>query len=429
MIPMVLLLILLATLGTPLFVVLGGLAWLLFSAEHIDPAAIMIELYRLASAPTLITIPLFTFAGTVLAASRTPQRLVRCAQAFVGWLPGGLALVALVSCAFFTAFTGASGVTIVALGSLLLPLLLQEHYPEQFSLGLLTTCGSLGLLFPPSLPLILYGLVAHTSIDLLFLAGVIPGLLLVLGLLSVHQARRHRVPLQARSWQEARQALWDAKWELALPCLVLVGIYGGFVTVSEAAVVTAAYSLVITIGVHRDLHVWHDVPRLMVQSMILVGAILIILGMALGFTSYLIDAQVPMHLLAAMQRYITNRLVFLLVLNILLLIVGCLMDIFSAIIVVVPLITPIAARFGVHPLHLGIIFLTNLEIGYLTPPVGLNLFLGSLCFGRSVTQLYRASWPFLLTLLLALLLITYVPDLSLGLVRLLGYTDLPVLRR
>jgi tripartite ATP-independent transporter DctM subunit len=431
MIPMVLVLILLAILGTPLFVVFGGLAWLLFTAAHIDSAAIMIELYRLASAPTLLTIPLFTFAGTVLAASHTPQRLVRCAQALVGWLPGGLALVALVSCAFFTAFTGASGVTIVALGSLLLPVLLQEHYPEQFSLGLLTTCGSLGLLFPPSLPLILYGLVAHTSIDLLFLAGVVPGLLLVLllGLLSVHQAQRHRVPLQPRSWPEARQALWDAKWELALPGLVLVGIYGGFVSVSEAAVVTAAYSLVITTGIHRDLHLWRDLPRLMMQSTILVGAILIILEMALGLTSYLIDAQVPMHLLAAMRHYITNRAVFLLVLNILLLIVGCLMDIFSAIIVVVPLITPIAAQFGVHPLHLGIIFLTNLEIGYLTPPVGLNLFLGSLCFGRSITQLYRASWPFLLVLLVALLLITYVPDLSLGLVRLLGYADLPIFRR
>jgi tripartite ATP-independent transporter DctM subunit len=426
-----LLLILLAALGMPLFVVLGGLTWLLFTAARIDTSAMMIELYRLASAPTLLTIPLFTFAGAILAASRAPQRLVRCAQALVGWLPGGLALVALLSCAFFTAFTGASGVTIVALGGLLLPLLLQEHYPERFSLGLLTTCGSLGVLFPPSLPLILYGLVAQTPIDLLFLAGVLPGvlLLLLLGLFSVRQARHYRVPTTHRSWADVRQALWQAKWELALPVLVLLGIYGGFVTVSEAAVVTAVYSVIVTVGVHRDLHLWRDLPGLMVQSAVLVGAILIILGMALGLTSYLIDAQVPMHVLTVMQRYIPNRTMFLLALNVLLLLVGCLMDIFSAIMVVVPLITPIAAQFGVHPLHLGMIVLTNLEIGYSTPPVGLNLFLGSLRFARPITQLYRASWPFLLVHLLALLLITYLPELSLGLVRLLGYATLPVLRR
>jgi tripartite ATP-independent transporter DctM subunit len=295
----------------------------------------------------------------------------------------------------------------------------------------LTTCGSLGLLFPPSLPLILYGLVAQTPIDLLFLAGVLPGglLLLLLGLFSVQQARHYRVPTTHSSWADVRQALWQAKWELALPLLVLLGIYGGFVTVSEAAVVTAVYSVVVTVGVHRDLHLWRDLPGLMVQSAVLVGAILIILGMALGLTSYLIDAQVPMHLLTAMQRYIPNRPTFLLALNVLLLLVGCLMDIFSAIMVVVPLITPIAAQFGVHPLHLGMIFLTNLEIGYSTPPVGLNLFLGSLRFARPITQLYRASWPFLLVHLLALLLITYLPELSLGLVRLLGYATLPVFRR
>jgi tripartite ATP-independent transporter DctM subunit len=422
------LLVLIAAFGAPLFVVLGGLAWLLFRAVEIDPAAIIIELYRLASAPTLLTIPLFTFAGYVLAASQAPQRLVRCTRALVGWLPGGLALVALCSCAFFTAFTGASGVTIVALGGLLLPLFLHEHYPERFSLGLLTTCGSLGLLFPPSLPIILYGLVAHTSIDLLFLAGCIPGLLLMglLALFSVRQARRAGVPVHRGAWAEVWPALWEAKWELALPVLILVGIYGGLVTVNEAALVTAAYSLLVTVGIHRDLHLWRDVPHLMTQSMIIVGAIVIILGTALGLTSYLVDAQVPMHLLAAMQQHLTSRVAFLLALNVLLLLVGCLMDIFSAIIIVVPLITPIAAQFDVHPLHLGIIVLTNLEIGYSTPPVGLNLFLGSLRFERPITQLYRASWPFLLVLLLALGLITYIPDLSLGLVRLLGYAEGPL---
>jgi tripartite ATP-independent transporter DctM subunit len=339
--------------------------------------------------------------------------------------------MALCACAFFTAFTGASGVTIVALGGFLLPVLLKERYPELFSLGLLTTCGSLGLLFPPSLPIILYGLVARAPVDLLFLAGVVPGLVLLvlLALYSVYQAYRHRVPRQRSAWSEVWEALWAAKWELALPILVLVGIYGGLVTINEAAVVTAASSLVVTVGIHRDLHLWRDVPRLMTESMVLVGAILILLGMALGFTSYLIDAQVPMHILAAMQQHITSRAMFLLALNIFLLIVGSLMDIFSAIVVVVPLITPIAAQFGVHPLHLGIIFLTNLEIGYSHPPLGLNLFLSSLRFQRPIMQLCRASLPFLVILLVALVLITYIPDLSLGLVRLLGYADLLVLRR
>lgn len=422
---------LLAICGTPLFVMFGGLAWWLFHSHGIDPAALMIEFYRLTSAPTLVTVPLFTFAGYILAASRTPQRLVRCTQALVGWLPGGLALVALGSCAFFTAFTGASGVTIVALGGLLLPLLIREQYPERFSLGLLTTCGSLGLLFPPSLPIILYGLVAQTPVDLLFVASFAPGCLLVLllSVWSMYHARRARVPLHRSTWREVRQATWEAKWELALPLFILAGIYGGLVTVNEAAIVTAAYSLIVTVVIHRDLHLWRDIPGLITESMVLVGAIIIILGTALGFTSYLIDAQVPMSLLTAIQQHITSRAAFLLALNILLLGVGCLMDVFSAIVVIVPFITPMAAQFGVHPLHLGVIFLTNLEIGYSTPPLGLNLFLGSLRFERPMADLCRASWPFLLLMLAALGMITYIPDLSLAFVRWLGYAAHPMFHR
>ena len=292
-------------------------------------------------------------------------------------------------------------------------LLPRAGYPERFSLGLVTTCGSLGLLFPPSLPIILYGLVAQTPIDLLFIASFVPGLflLLLLGLLSTVQAKRHKVPLHRSSWLKCARRCGRRSGN-SPPLLVLIGLYGGFVTVSEIAVVTAVYSVVVTVGVHRDLHLWRDLPRLMWQSMMLVGAILIILGMAMGLTNYLIDAQVPKHLLAVIQGTITSRIGFLLALNVLLLLVGCMMDIFSAIVVVVPLITPIAAQFGVHPLHLGVI-LTNLEIGYSTPPVGLNLFLGSLRFERPIAQLYRASWPFLVVLLLALLVITYIPELSL----------------
>jgi C4-dicarboxylate transporter, DctM subunit len=426
-----LLLIAMALLGTPLFVILGALAWLLFRQAEIDTAAIMIELYRLAQAPTLLTIPLFTFAGYVLAGSQSPQRLMRCAQTLVGWMPGGLAVVALLTCAFFTAFTGASGVTIVAMGGLLLPLLLQEQYPERFSLGLLTTCGSLGLLFPPSLPIILYGLVAQVPIELLFLAGLLPGALLVglLSLFCIQQARRAQVPVHRSSQSDVRRALWAAKWELSIPVLVLGGIYGGVVSVSEAAVATAAYSVFITVVIHRDVHLWRDLPGIMTQSMTLIGAVFIVLGCAMGLTSYLVDAQVPQQMLGMMQHYISSRVMFLLALNILLLLVGCLMDIFSAIIIVVPLITPLAAQFEVHPIHLGVIFLTNLEIGYSTPPVGLNLFLGSLRFERPITQLYHASWPFLIVLGLALLFITYVPELSLVVVRWFGYADLPVLPR
>ena len=423
--------ILAALVGVPLFVVLGGAAWLLFWLADIDPAAVMIELYRLAQTPTLLSIPLFTFAGYVLAAGQAPQRLVRCAQAFVGWLPGGLSLVTLLACAFFTAFTGASGVTIVALGGLLLPLLLQERYPESFSLGLLTTCGSLGLLFPPSLPVILYGLVAQVPIELIFLAGLLPGVLLIvlLSLFSVQRARRAAVPVRPVSWREMRQTLWAAKWELSIPIWVLGGIYGGLVTVGEAALLTAVYTLFVASVIHREVHLWRDLPGLIANSMTLIGAIFIVLGAALGLTSYLIDIQAPQQVLGWIEQFIRHRIVFLLALNVFLLVVGCFMDIFSAIIVIVPLIAPLAAKYDVHPLHLGVIFLTNLEIGYSTPPVGLNLFLSSLRFERPITQLYRASWPFLLVLIAALMLITYIPDLSLILLKWLGYAELPFLSR
>lgn len=317
------LLILTALVGTPMFIVLGGAAWLLFWLAEIDTAAVVIELYRLAQTPTLLSIPLFTFSGYVLAAGQAPQRLVRCAQALVGWLPGGLALVTLLACAFFTAFTGASGVTIVALGGLLLPLLLQEHYPEPFSLGLLTTCGSLGLLFPPSLPVILYGLVAQVPIELIFLAGLLPGVLLMvlLSVFSVHRARRAEVPLHTSSWREMVRAVWAAKWELSIPVWVLGSIYGGLVTVGEAALLTAVYTLFVASVIHREVHLWRDLPELITQSMTLIGAIFIVLGTALGLTSYLIDAQVPQHLLRTMEQYIQHRVVFLLVLNLFLLIV------------------------------------------------------------------------------------------------------------
>jgi tripartite ATP-independent transporter DctM subunit len=343
---------------------------------------------------------------------------VDLAHAFFGWIPGGVAVVTLLTCAAFTAFTGASGVTIIALGGLLFPILQQDGYPERFSLGLLTTSGSLGLLFPPSLAIILYGVVSQTPIEQLFQGGLLPGILLIvlLSAYSIWRGRTANIPIQAFSLKRAVTAVRRSLWELPLPVLVLWGIYGGYFTPTEAASITAFYVLVVEVFVYRELHLFRDVPRIMQESMLLVGGILIILATALGFTSFLIDQQVPMKILGFMQAYLTTKLTFLIVLNVFLLIVGCLMDIFSATFVVVPLIAPIAAGFGVHPVHLGIIFLTNLEIGYMTPPVGINLFISSFRFRKPVVTLYRASLPFLGVLLVGLLIITYFPLLSLWLV-------------
>lgn len=403
-----------ALVGAPLFMLFGAIALYSFYQAHIDTSAIMIEFYRIAAAPTLITIPLFTFAGYMMAESGTPKRLVNVAQAFVGWLPGGLAVVTIFACAFFTAFTGASGVTIIALGGLLYPILVKEKYADKFAMGLVTCCGSLGLLFPPSLPLILYGLVSNVSIDKLFLAGLLPGLLLIviLSLYSIQYGIRTKVPRVPFNWRNIYRSTREAIWEMPLPILILAGIYGGYITASEAAAVTALYVFIVEVFIYRDLKIFNDIPRIIRESMTLVGGILIILGVALGMTNYIVDAQVPMRIFDWVSQYINSPLMFLVVLNIFLLIVGCLMDIFSACIVVVPIITPIAYKYGIDPVHLGVIFLTNLEIGYLTPPVGLNLFISSFRFKRPIFELYRISIPYLILLVTALLIITYVPWLS-----------------
>jgi C4-dicarboxylate transporter DctM subunit len=416
---LILLFVLFALFRTPLFAVISAIAILSFFSKGIPLSAIIVEMVRLANTSTLIAIPLFTFAGYILAESNTPRRLVNLTQALFGWIPGGLAVVVLVSCAIFTAFTGASGVTIVALGGLVLPALLKSNYSEKFSLGLVTTSGSLGLLFPPSLPLILYGLVAQVDVDKLFIAGIVPGILLVV-LLSIYSIVKNigaKIEIQKFSLQNLSRATLDAIWEIPLPFIIIGGIYSGIFTVIEASAVTAVYVFIVEFFIYRDLNIKKDLPRIMKESMLMVGGILIILASALGLTSYLIDEQIPMKIFEFIQKYISSKYTFLILLNLFLLIVGMLMDIFSAIIVVVPIITPIAKSFGVDPIHLGIIFLTNLEIGYLTPPVGLNLFISSFRFEKPIIKIYLATIPFIIILFIALLLITYIPEISLFLLR------------
>lgn len=415
-----LILFILALLGTPLFIVISALALISFQSVDIDISVVIIEMTRLAETPMLVALPLFIFAGILLSESKAPSRILDVSDLLLGWMPGGLAVIALVVCAVFTAFTGASGVTIFALGGLLLPALLKDNYPERFSLGLLTSSGSLGLLFPPSLPLILYGVVAETRIDHLFLAGIAPGFL-ILFLLAGYgiAAGLHRAPRKRLRQKSAGRVIKEAVWEIPLPLIIIIGIYGGYLVPGEAAAVIALYVLIVEVFIHRDIAL-SALPALMARSMMLFGGILIILAASMASTNYLIDQDVPTRLFEFIKTYIDNKFTFLLVLNVFLLVVGAMLDMFSALVLVVPLILPIAAGYEINPIHLGIIFLTNLQIGYCTPPVGLNLFLASYRFKKPIITLYRATLPFLGLLLAALLVITYVPWLSLFMVELFG---------
>ncbi len=492
----IVILILFALVAAPLFAIFGAAAMILFSEEGtITSVAVDVFSERFADSPTLVTLPLFTFAGYLMAEAGTPKRLVAVSRALFGWMPGGLAVVCLLASAFFTTFTGGSGITIVAVGGLLFPAMIAERYQEKFSLGLVTTGGSLGLLFPPSIPIILYAVVAGILIDKLFLAGIIPGIITV-AILSVYAVvfgglRRGRRAQKEESGGsiaqfasfsgvlllaaavlgggvamlsnavaggyatlftagllgfavqavilvlsflgatyttrgETRKALLEGSWEILLPFVLIAGLATGVLRIHEAAALTAGYVLIIEVFVYRDISIARDLPRVIKDSMTMLGAILAILATALGFTGYLIQANVPEQLVELMEAFIdapfivwlkstlhiSDATIFLLLMNLFLLVVGMLMDIFSAIVVVVPLIVPIAAHFGINPYHLGIMFLLNLEIGYLTPPVGLNLFISSFRFEKPVTQLYRAVLPFIGLLIIALAITTYIPVLS-----------------
>ena len=407
-------LVLLAILGAPLFAVIAASAMLGFSNIETDLMTMALELLSIAQLPFLAAIPLFTFAGYMLSESDAPKRLVRLTNALLGWMPGGLALVCLSACAFFTAFTGASGVTIIALGAILYPALKQDGYSDKFNLGLVTSSGSLGLLFAPSLPLILYGVVAGVQIDDLFLAGILPGfvMLVMLSGWSIWVNRGNRKPLSSFSLREVAGALRETIWELPLPVVVLGGIYSGYFAVSEAAAVTALYVFFVEVIIHREIK-FGELPRVMRESMVLVGGILIILGVSLASTNYMIEAEVPQRLFQLVAEMVSSQTSFLILLLLFLLVLGAILDIFSAIVLVVPLILPIAAGFGVNEVHLGIVFLAAMQLGYLTPPVGLNLFIASYRFEKSIMHVYSATFPFLVILALSVVLITFWPDLSL----------------
>lgn len=402
-----------ALLGTPIFAIMALFSSVAFYFADIELSAIGIEIYKMSASPTLLTIPLFTFAGYLMAESNSPKRLLKLANASIGWLPGGVAIVSLVICAFFTAFTGASGVTIIALGGLLYPMLLKNQYSDDFSLGLITTSGSLGLLFPPSLPIILYGIVAKVDIEKLFVAGIIPGVLLILVLSGYSIFKGQKTPAIPFSWGELKNGIYEARFEIPIPFLILGGIYSGLITPTEASAICAGYVLIMVCFLYKDISLSKDVPRIIQESMSLVGAILLILCCALALTNFLVDEEIPLLILEWIKNIVDDKITFLLLLNIFLLGIGAIMDIFSAIIVVVPLILPMAEEFGIDPIHLAIIFLTNLEIGYITPPVGINLFISSFRFDKSVLRLYKVVIPYFFLLLLALAIITYVPSLSL----------------
>jgi tripartite ATP-independent transporter DctM subunit len=371
-------------LGAPIFCVFGAAALLGWYIDGTPISVVGTDIFRLSGNFVLITIPMFTYAGYLMGESGAPQRVVKLSRAFFGFMPGGLAIVSIVACSLFTALTGASGITIAALGSVLLPALIHDKYSEKFSLGLVTTGGSLGLLFAPSVPLIVYGVITETPVSDMFIAGIIPGLLMLLILcaFSIFIAKRDRIPRSPLKWKALGEALWETKWEIPIPFIVLGGIYGGFFTVSEAAAVTAFWVLVVEVLIHREISLSHH-RKVILDSMKMVGGILIILAAALASTNYFIDVDVPVMVFDFIKGVVSTKLMFLVLLNCFLFVLGMFLDIFSAIFVVVPLITPVAQGYGINNVHLGIIILANMQIGYMTPPLGIGLFISSYRFNKS----------------------------------------------
>ena len=418
--PLIILLVVSAIFGARIFIVLGGIAYMLFARTALPLEVIPNEAYSMLISHSIPAIPLFTVTGFILSESKAGERLVRLFRSLFSWFPGGLAIMAILVCAFFTTFTGASGVTILALGGLLSYVLIEGKYKRKFSLGLLTASGSIGLLFPPSLPIIIYGVTAGVSIKEMFMGGIIPGFVMVLALIvyGVIYAVRNGAERESFKIKETLAAVRESIWEIFLPIIVVLGYFGGLTTLVESGAIAVLYSLIVEVFIKRDLKI-RDLPGVMLKCIPIIGGVLIILALAKGLSYFMVDAEIPMQLAAWMKTNIGSKYVFLLLLNIALLITGCFMDIFSAIMVVVPLIIPLGNIFGIHPVHLGIIFLANMELGYMTPPVGLNLFLASYRFGEPMGKIYRDVLPFFLIQLVSVLLITYIPVLSTGLLGLL----------
>jgi tripartite ATP-independent transporter DctM subunit len=411
---MIITLVLLAFAGMPLFAALGGVSLTLLHSASIPLAALAAETYRTLTHPVLPSIPLFALAGTILASGGAPERLVRVVRAWTSWLPGGVAISTICVSALFTAVTGASGVTILALGGMLLPVLIASDYRQKFSMGLLTASGSVGLLFPPSLPVILYGVYGHVPIDKMFMGGLLPGVLLILllAVFSIYQERVRAVSRQSFDMREALRASWAAKGDLLLPALVVFGLFGGIFTLVETAAFVAIWAILLETIIHKKIRIRKALPKTFVESCNLTGALLIVMGVASGLVSYIVDEQIPLKAIDLVQSAIQSKWVFLIILNLVLLLIGALMDIYTAIVVVVPLIGPLGVAYGIDPVQLGIIFLANLELGYLTPPVGMNLFFSSLRFKKPLLGIWKTVIPFLLVFAIWVLLITYLPFIT-----------------
>ena len=408
--------IILVAFGLPIFILLASLAIFFFLSEPTDWATnydlistISDSAYRIVVSPTLAAIPIFTLAGYILAESNISDRLIKFFKSSLGWLPGSTVLIVVILCAFFTALTGGSGVTILALGAILYPILVHDGYSKRFSLGIITTAGSLGLLFPPSLPAIIYSVTAGINPLELFRQALIPAIFLmsIMFFYGLYMLPKNK-KIEKFNFKNAYNSAKIAKWEIAIPVLIILSLFSGFATLVESAALLVLYVLTVELYIFKDVS-FKDLPKIIIDCSTLVGGVLIILGFAMGFTGYLVDAQIPLKILNFVQNTISSKIIFLLALNILLLIIGCLMDVFSAIIVVVPLIAPLAAYFGIDPFHLAIIFIANLELGYITPPVGMNLYLSSYRFNKDMPTIYSATLPFFFIRLIGVLIITYIP--------------------
>ena len=410
---MILILIILCIIGTPLFSVIAASAMFGYASQEIDLMAIVIEIIGISDMPFLSAIPLFTLSGYLLSESNAPKRLVALTDVFLGWMPSGLAIVSILACALFTAFTGASGVTIIALGAILYPALKEDGYSDKFNLGLITTSGSLGLLFAPSLPLILYGVIAEVSIDNLFKAGILPGLMMIILLSFYSFSVNSKNSKSAKSFnlKKALITLKECAWEIPLPFLVLGGIYSGYFAISEAAALTALYVFIVEVVILKEIK-FIDLPSLMRESMIMVGGILIVLAVSLASTNYMIDSGLPQKIFGLVSEVVDDQITFIILLLLFLIILGAILDIFSAIVLVVPILLPIAEMYEINQIHLGIIFLSTMQLGYLTPPVGINLFIASYRFDRSIIDVYSSTIPFFLILLISVILIAFLPSLS-----------------